>query len=74
MRKLTILAVAFLCSACTMTPTQKKWTVIGVSVVATGMIIAHQQDNGSPVLGSPAASGKKGPFNPCSSPNPQECK
>ncbi len=74
MRSLIILA-ALLCSACTMTPAQKKWTAIGVSVVATGMIIAHQQDNGSPVLGGSAGtSGKGGAFNPCTSSNPKDCK
>ncbi len=67
---LACLAVA----GCSMTPTQKKWATIGASVVVTGMIIAHQQDDGSPVLQGPATSSKHGPFHPCPSGNSRNCK
>jgi uncharacterized protein YceK len=75
MKIIVAFVVATLLSGCSMTPTQKKWATIGATVVVTGMIIAHQQDNGAPVAqGAASTNGKRGPFHPCPSGNPQECK
>ncbi len=59
-----------------MTPTQKQWAAVGVSIVATGLILSHESDNGrGPLAPVPAAAGsKRGPFNPCPSGNSMECK
>lgn len=72
MKLISILAITILLSACSMTPGQKRWTAIGVSVVATGLILAHQQDSGKPMV-TDQASGKGG-FHPCPSGNSASCK
>jgi hypothetical protein len=63
--KYVIVIGAALISGCSMTPTQQKWAAVGVSVVATGLIVAHQQDSGKPLTES--AQGKQScyPGNPC---------
>jgi hypothetical protein len=67
-----ILTACLLCSACSMTPAQKRWTTIGVSVVATGLVLAHQEGNGKPMV-TDQTSGKGG-FHPCPSGNSAYCK
>lgn len=53
-KSICILILAGMLSACGMTPTQKKWTAIGVSIVATGLVIAHQDEtNPRPVEPEP---------------------
>jgi len=71
-RSLLIITIAFSLAGCSMTPTQKRWTAIGVSVVATGLLIAHQQDKGAVVASE--QTGKGGPFHPCPSGVATECK
>lgn len=71
-KRITIVAACLALTACGMTPTQKRWTTVGVSVVATGLLIAHQQDNGADL--SSSRGGKGGPFHPCPSGNSMECK
>ncbi len=63
MRSLILLSLLTL-TGCSMTPTQQKWAAVGVSVVATGLIIAHQQDSGKPVV---EEQGKRScyPGSPC---------
>jgi hypothetical protein len=74
MRSLILIA-ALLSAGCSMTPAQKRWTAIGVGVVATGLVLAHETDNGRGPMGRTAASGgKSGPFNPCPSGNSRSCK
>lgn len=46
MKTITILALLTLASCADMTPTQKRWTTIGVSVVAVGAIAAYEADHG----------------------------
>jgi hypothetical protein len=73
MRSLILIA-ALLASGCSMTPAQR-WTAIGVGVVATGLILAHETDNGrGPLAPETASSAKKGPFNPCPSGDSRSCK
>jgi hypothetical protein len=73
-RSLIIIA-ALIISGCSMTPTQKKWTAVGVGIIATGLVIAHETDNGRGELAAVASSGKgKGSFNPCPSGISRECK
>lgn len=62
MRSAIILA-AVLVSGCTMTPTQQKWAAVGVSLAATGLLIAHEQDSGKPVTEERKRSCYPG--NPC---------
>lgn len=71
--KLIIIVLACASSACTLTPTQKKWTTIGVSVVATGLIIAHEQDNGRGPLSSTDKNGGKSQPGQCSGAS-RDCK
>lgn len=51
---LLLLCLAF--GGCTMTPVQKRWTAVGVSVLATGALVAYQNDHG----GGPPRDMRKG--------------
>lgn len=62
MKSLMVL-LTLVVSGCSMTPTQQKWAAVGVSVVATGLIIAHEQDSGKPQLEERKRSCYPG--NPC---------
>lgn len=50
MKALVIMSCCLLTACSTMTPSQRKWAAVGVSVVATGLIIAHEQDSGRGAL------------------------
>lgn len=75
---ITLMCIAL--AGCSMTPTQKRWTAIGVSVVATGLILAHETDHGrGPLSPEPSASGsgKGRPSFVCTSQtpdHPMDCK
>ena len=43
--KFLILAGCCLLASCALTPTQKKYTTMGLSILAIGMIAAHDHDN-----------------------------
>lgn len=47
--KATLTLACLLLTACALTPTQQKWTGIAVSVVATGVLVAHEADRGKPM-------------------------
>lgn len=51
MRKILVIVLAVLASACAMTPTQKKWTGIAAGVLIVGAIAAHSADSGKPDAG-----------------------
>lgn len=73
-RKVTIVLLACMLSACGLTQTQKKWVAIGVGVVGTGLILAHEADKGGGAL-SPIESGKNGGKNlPWQCSVPKDCK
>jgi len=42
----TFMAATLALSACGLTPSQQKWIAVGVTVVGTGLIIAHESDRG----------------------------
>lgn len=48
MRTLSILIAALAVSACSLTPTQKKWLGVAAGVIVVGTIAAH--DDSDPVL------------------------
>jgi hypothetical protein len=67
--KTTTLILCCLLASCGMTPTQKKYTAIGLSVLAVGMIAAHDDDDG-PAAPMPDI---QRPPNPCVQ-NPSSCQ
>lgn len=67
--RIVALILAFtLVSGCSLTPQQKKWTGIGLAVLAVGAIAAHREDSGAPVTPD-----VKTPNVDCAS-NPQLCR
>ena len=43
--KLIVLVLLSLCTACALTPTERKVAVIGAAIVVTGAIAAHNVDH-----------------------------
>ncbi len=43
---IVLIATALALSACSMTPTQKKWTAFAAGVLVVGAIAAHDAENG----------------------------
>jgi len=69
-----IFILAVMSAGCSMTPAQQRWTAIGVGVVATGLILAHEADQGRGALAPTASSSDKGRFSPCPSGDSRNCK
>jgi hypothetical protein len=67
MKLLTLVLCCLLASCASMTPKQKKYTAMGLSILAIGMIAAHDSDNDPP----PASASGGGAIGPGPSCRPQ---
>lgn len=65
MKMLTLALCVLLASCASMTPTQKKYTSIGLSMLAIGMIAAHDNDSRIPSSAAVTDSGAIGPRPSC---------
>jgi hypothetical protein len=54
--RLAVLATALCLSACSLSPTQKKWAGFAAGVLIVGAIAAHRDGSGEPALVQPACS------------------
>lgn len=50
-RFIVVFILAVVMSACSMTPTQKKWTGIAAGVLIVGAVAAYESDSGKPDAG-----------------------